>query len=153
MSLVVLALFIFSLQDKTSVHPSPRNASSYATPDFRRVIVVIPLRLIDTFSPLMSPSSRTPPSSPPPSLFPLLKSYPFLSSPRLDLMMYLLVHFRFIIAITVPLFLSLLLRPLLTHFLYLQLLLPRLCLLLITCPLLFGKVIALLAILTLFTIF
>ena len=87
------------------------------------------------------------------SFFPLLKSYPFLSSPRLDLMMYLLVPFRFIIAVTVPLFLSLLLRPLLTHFLSLQLLLPRLCLLLMTCPLLFGKVITLLAILILFTIF
>ena len=102
----------------------------------------------------MSPSSRTPPSSPPPpSLFLLLKSYPFLSSPRLDLMIYLLVPFRSIIAVPVPLFLSLLLRPLLTHFLSLQLLLPRLCLLLMTCPLLFGKVIALLEILILFTIF
>ena len=101
----------------------------------------------------MSPFSRTPPSPPPPSLFPLLKFYPFLSSPYLYLMMYLLVHFRFIIAVTVPLFLSLLLRPLLTHFLSLQVLLPRLCLLLITCPLLFGKVIAILAILILFTIF
>ena len=124
-----------------------------ATPDFRRVIVVIPLRLVDTFSPRMSPSSRTPPSSPPPSFFPLLKSYPFLSSPRLYLMMSLLVPFRFIIAITVLLFLSFLLMPLLTHFLSLQLLLPRFCLLLITCPLLFGKVIVLLAILILFTIF
>ena len=152
-SLVVLALFIFSLQDKTSFPPRPRNASSSATPDFRRVIVVIPLRLIDTFSPRMSPSSRTHPSSPSPSLFLLLKSYPFLSSPRLYLMMSLLVPFRFIIAVAVPLFLSFLLRPLLTHFLSLQLLLARLCLLLITCPLLFGKVIALLAILILFTIF
>ena len=61
--------------------------------------------------------------------------------------------FRSIIAVPVPLFLSLLLRPLLTHFLSLQLLLPRLCLLLMTCPLLFEKVIALLAILILFTIF
>ena len=76
---------------------------------------------------------------------------PIISSPKFDDV--LLVHFRFIIAITVSLFLSLLLRPLLTHFLYLQLLLPQLCLLLITCPLLFGKVIALLAILILFTIF
>ena len=65
----------------------------------------------------MSPSSRTHPSSLPPSLFLLLKSYPFPSSPRLYLMMYLLVHFKFIIAVTVSLFLSLLLRPLLTHFL------------------------------------
>ena len=93
------------------------------------------------------------PSSPPPSLFPLLMSYHFLSSLRLDLMIYLLVPFRSIIAVPVPLFLSLLLRPLLTHFLSLQFLLPRLCLLLMTCPLLFGKVIALLAILILFTIF
>ena len=44
-------------------------------------------------------------------------------------------------------------EALLTHFLSLQLLLPRLCLLLMTCLLLFGKVIALLAILILFTIF
>ena len=65
------------------------------------MIVVIPLRIIDTFSLLMSPSSRTHPSSPPPSLFLLLTSYPFPSSPRLYLMMYLLVHFRFIIAVTV----------------------------------------------------
>ena len=50
-------------------------------------------------------------------------------------------------------FLSLLLWPLLTHFLSLELLLPRLCLLLITYPLLFGKVIDLQAILIIFTIF
>ena len=152
-SLVVLALFIFSLQDKTSFLPKPRNASSWATPDFRRVIVVIPLKLINTFSLLMSPSLRTHISSLPPSLFLLLKSYPFSSSPRLYLMMYLLDHFRFIIAVTIPLFLSSLLRTLLTHFLSLQLLLLRLCLLLITYPLLFGKVIDLLAILILITIF
>ena len=53
-SLVVLALFIFSLQDKISFPPKPRNASFWDTPDFRRVIVVISLRLIDTFSLLMS---------------------------------------------------------------------------------------------------
>ena len=153
MSLVVLALFIFSLQDKTSFPPKPRNASSWATPDFRRIIVVISLRLIDTFSLLMSPSLRTHPSSPPSSLFLLLKSYPFPSSPRLYLMMYLLDHFRFIIAVIVPLFLFLLLRPLPTHFLSLQLLLPWLYLLLIAYLLLFGKIIDLLAILILFTIF
>ena len=152
-SLVVLALFIFSLQDKTRFPPKPRNASSWATPDFRRVIVVIPLKLINTFSLLMSHSLRTHPSSPHPSLFLLLKSYPFPSSPRLYLMMYLLDHFKFVIAVTVPLFLSLLLRPLLTHFLSLQLLLPRLCLLLIAYPLLFEKVIDLPTILILFTIF
>ena len=105
-SLVVLALFIFSLQDKTSFLPKPRNASSWATPDFRRVIVVFPLRLIDTFSLLMSLSLRTHPSSSP-SLFLLLKSYPFPSSPRLYLMLYLLDHFRFIVALIVLLFLSL----------------------------------------------
>ena len=101
----------------------------------------------------MSPSSRTHPSPPPSSLFLLLKSYPFPSSPRLCLMMYLLDHFKFIIVVIVPLFLSLMLRPLLTHFQSVQLLLPWLCLLLITYPLLFGKVIDLLAILILFTIF
>ena len=151
-SLVVLALFIFSLQEKTSFPPKPQNASSWATLDFRRVIVVIPLRFIDTSSLLMSPSLRTHPS-PSSSLFLLLKSYPFPSSSHLYLMMYLLDQFRFIIAVTVLLFLSLLLRPLLTHFLSLQLLLLWLCLLLITYPLLFGKVIDLLAILILFTIF
>ena len=152
-SLVVLALFIFSIQDKTSFPLKPRNASSWASSDFRRVIVVITLRLIDTFFLLMSPSLRTHSSPPPPSLFLLRKSYPFPSSPRLYLMMYLLDDFRFIIVVTVPLFLSLLLRPLMTHFLSLQLLLPWLFLLLLTYPLLFGKVIDLLAILILFTIF
>ena len=116
-SLVVLALFIFSLQDKTSFSPNPQNASSWDTPDFKRVIVVIPLRLIENFSLLMSPSLRTHPSPPPLSLFLFLKSYPFLLSPRLYLMLCLLDHFRFIIVVTVPLFLSLLLRSLLTHFL------------------------------------
>ena len=111
------------------------------------------LRLIDTFSLLISFSLSAHPSSPPPSLFLLLKFYPFPSSPRLYLMMCLLNHFRFIITVIVLLFLSLLLRPLLTHFLSLQLLLPRLCLLLITYPLVFGKVTDLLAILILFTIF
>ena len=152
-SLVVLVLFIFSLQDKTSFPLKPRNASSWDTPDFRRVIVVIPLKLINTLSLLMSPSLRTHPSSPPLSLFLFLKSYPFPLSPRLYLMLCLLDHFRFIIAVTVSLFLSLLLRSLLTHFLSLQLLLPRLCLLLITYPLLLGKIIDLLVIFILFTIF
>ena len=146
---------IFLLFDRIGSGRKSTDTDTFAisTPDFRRVIVVIPLRLIDTFSLLMSPSSRTHPSSPPPSLFLLLKSYPFPSSPRLYLMMHFLVHFRFIIVVTMPLFLSLLLRPLLTHFLSLPPLLPRLCLLLITCSLLFGKVIAPLAILILFTIF
>ena len=100
-----------------------------------------------------SPFSSSSESLPAPSLFLLLKSYPFPSSPCLYLIMYLLNHFRFIIVVTIPLFLSLLLRPLLTHFLSLQLLLPRLCLLSITYPLLFGKVIDLLATPILFTIF
>ncbi|RVW70944.1 Retrovirus-related Pol polyprotein from transposon RE1 [Vitis vinifera] len=47
-------------------------------------------------------------------------------------------HFRFIIVALVSLLLSLL-RHLLTHFLSLRLHLPRLCLLLMTYPLLFGK--------------
>ena len=152
-SLVVLALFIFSLQDKTNFPPKPRNASSWDTPDFKRVIVVIPLRLVNTFSLLMSPSLRTHPSSPPLRLFLFLKSYPFPLSPCLYLMLCLLDHFRFIIVVTMSLFLSLLLRSLLTNFLSLQLLLPRLCLLLITYQLLFGKVIDLLVILIQFTIF
>ena len=152
-SLVVLALFILSLQDKTSFPPKPRNTSFWDTPNFRRVIIVIPLRLIDTFPLLMSHSLRTHPPSPPLSLLLFLKSYPFSLSPRLYLMLCLLDHFRFIIVVTVSLFHSLLLRSLLTHFLSLQLLLPRLCLLLITYPLLFGKVINLLVILILFTIF
>ena len=101
----------------------------------------------------MSPSLRTHLSSPPLSLFLFLTSYLFPLSPRLYLMLCLLDHFRFIIAVTVSLFLSLLLRSLLTHFLSLQLLLPRLYLLLITYPFLFGKVINLLVILILFTIF
>ncbi|RVW47783.1 Retrovirus-related Pol polyprotein from transposon RE1 [Vitis vinifera] len=53
---------------------------------FRRVIVVIPLRLIDTLSPLMSPSLRTHHSFPPLlSLFLFLKSCPFPLSPHLML--------------------------------------------------------------------
>ena len=115
--------------------------------------LVIPLRPIDTFSLLMSPYLKTHRSSPPLSLFLFLKSFPFPLSPRLYFTLRLLDHFRFIIAVTMPLFLSLLLRSLLTHFLSLQLLLPQLCLLLITYPLLFGKVIDLPVILILFTIF
>ena len=152
-SLVVLALFIFSLQDMTSFPPKPRHASFWDTPDFKRVIVVIPPRLIDTFSLLMSPFLKTHPSPPPLSLFLFLKSYPFPLSTRLYLMLCLLDQFRFIIVVTVPLFLSLLLRSLLTHFLSLQLLLPRLYLLLIPYPLLFGKVIDLLVILILLQFF
>ena len=151
MLFVVLALFIFSLLDKTNFLPKPQNASSWDTPDFKRVIVVIPLRLIATFSPLMSSSLRTHHSSPPLSLFLFLKSYSFPLSPHL--MQCLLAYFRFIIAVIVSLFLILWLRYLLTHFLSLRLLLPRLCLLLLTYPLLFGKVIDLFVILIPFTIF
>ena len=165
-SLVVLVLFIFSLLDRTSFLPKPWSASSWDIPDFRRVIVVIPLRLIDTLSPLMSFSLRTHHSFPPLlSLFLFLKSCPFSLSPHL--MLCLLDHFRFIIIALVSLLLSLLLRHLLTHFLSLRLLLPRLCLflprlclllprlclLLMIYPLLFGKVLALLVIFILFTIF
>ncbi|RVW65566.1 Retrovirus-related Pol polyprotein from transposon RE1 [Vitis vinifera] len=49
----------------TNFLPKPQNASSWDTPNFKRVIVVIPLRLIATFDPLMSPSLRTHHSSPP----------------------------------------------------------------------------------------
>ena len=145
---VVLALFIISLLDRTNFLPEPQNASSWDIPDFKRVIVVIPLRFIATFSPLMSLSLRTHRSSPPLSLFLFLKSYPFPLSPHL--MQCLLAHFRFII---VSLFLLLWPRYLLTHFLFLRFLLPRLCLLLLTYPLLFEKVINLLVILIPFTIF
>ena len=148
---VILALFIFSLLDRTNFLPKLQNASSWDIPDFKRVIVVIPLRLIATFSPLMSLSLRIHRSSPPLSLFLFLKSYPFPLSPHL--MQCLLAHFRFIIAVIVSLFLLLWPRYLLTHFLSLRLLLPRLCLLLLTYPLLFGKVIDLLVILIPFTIF
>ena len=147
--LVVLALFIFSLLDRTNFLSKPQNASSWDILDFKRVIVVIPLRLIATFSPLMLPSLRTHHSSPPLSLFLFLKSYPFPLSPHL--MQCLLAHFRFIIIMS--LFLLLWPRYLLTHFLSLQLLLSRLCLILLTYPLLFGKVIDLLVILIPFTIF
>ena len=121
-------------QDKLSTKATKCIFLGYSR--LQKVIVVISLRLIDTFSLLMSSFS-----------------YPFPLSSRLYLMLSLLDTFRFIIAVTVPLFLSLLVRSLLTHFLSLQLLLPRLCLLLITYPLLFGKVIDLLVILILFTIF
>ncbi|RVW62000.1 Retrovirus-related Pol polyprotein from transposon RE1 [Vitis vinifera] len=58
----------------------------YLINHFRRVIVVIPLRLIDTLSPLMSPSLRTHHSFPPLlSLFLFLKSCPFPLSPHLML--------------------------------------------------------------------
>ena len=137
--------------DMTNFLQKSQNASSWDTLDFKRVIVVIPLRLIATFSPLMSLSSRTHHSSPPLSLFLFLKSYPFPLSP--NLMQCLLAHFRFIIAVIVSLFLLLWPRYLLTHFLSLRLLLPRLCLLLLTYPLLFEKVIDLLVILIRFTIF
>ena len=63
-------------QEKLS--PKPQNASSWDIPSFRRVIVDIPLLLVDISSPLMSPSLRIPPSSPLVnlSLFPM--SYHFL---------------------------------------------------------------------------
>ena len=45
--------------DMTNFLQKSQNASSWDTLDFKRVIVVIPLRLIATFSLLMSPSLRT----------------------------------------------------------------------------------------------
>ncbi|RVW37330.1 Retrovirus-related Pol polyprotein from transposon RE2 [Vitis vinifera] len=99
------ALFIFSLLDKTNFLSKPQNASSWNIPDFKRVIVVIHLRLITTFSPLMSLSLRTHHYSPPLSLFLFLKSYSFPLSPHL--MQCLLAHFRFIIVVIVSLFLLL----------------------------------------------
>ncbi|RVW17624.1 Retrovirus-related Pol polyprotein from transposon RE1 [Vitis vinifera] len=121
----------------TNFLQKPQNASSWDTLDFKRVIVVIPLRLIATFSPLMSPSLRTHHSSAPLSLFLFLKSYPS--------------HYLFTrcsaFSPTSGLSSSSSCRcssffsrgNLLTHFLSLRLLLPRLCLLLLTYPLLFGK--------------
>ncbi|RVW93803.1 Retrovirus-related Pol polyprotein from transposon TNT 1-94 [Vitis vinifera] len=91
-------------QDKLSA--KAMKCSSWDIPDFRRVIVVIPLRLIGTLSPLMSPSLRTHHSFPPLlSLFPFLKSCPFPLSPHLTLCP--LDHFRFIIVARVSLLLSL----------------------------------------------
>ncbi|RVW79073.1 Retrovirus-related Pol polyprotein from transposon RE1 [Vitis vinifera] len=52
-----LNLSTLMFKDKLSV--KPQNASSWDIPNFKRVIVVIPLRLIATFSLLMSPSLRT----------------------------------------------------------------------------------------------
>ncbi|RVX05134.1 Retrovirus-related Pol polyprotein from transposon RE1 [Vitis vinifera] len=46
-------------EHRTNFLLKPQNASSWDIPDFKRVIVVIPLRLIATFSPLMSLSLRT----------------------------------------------------------------------------------------------
>ncbi|RVW49839.1 putative mitochondrial protein [Vitis vinifera] len=102
--LVVLALFIFSLLDMTNFLPEPQNASSWDIPDFKKVIVVIPLRLIATFSPLIafSPTSGLSSSSSCP-IPPSLAEVPADSLPIL------------------------------------RLLLPRLYLLLLTYPLLFGK--------------
>ncbi|RVW26236.1 Retrovirus-related Pol polyprotein from transposon RE1 [Vitis vinifera] len=63
-----------------------KNRHLVETAHFRRVIVVIPLRLIGTLSPLMSPSLRTHHSFPPLlSLFLFLKSCPFPLSPHLML--------------------------------------------------------------------
>ncbi|RVW12315.1 Retrovirus-related Pol polyprotein from transposon RE2 [Vitis vinifera] len=93
---VVLALFIFSLLiGQTFCQSHKMHLSLRDIPNFKRVIIVIPLRLIATFSPLVSLSLRTHRSSPPLSLFLFLKSYPFPLSPHL--MQCLLVHFRFII--------------------------------------------------------
>ncbi|RVW66820.1 Retrovirus-related Pol polyprotein from transposon RE1 [Vitis vinifera] len=104
----------------------------------RRVIVVISLETHRYFisadvtffedSPFFSTTSESLPVS---EVLPI----PIVSPP--DAMP--LDHFRFIIVALVSLLLSLFLRHLLTHFLSLRLHLPRLCLLLMTYPLLFGK--------------
>ena len=132
--------------------PKPLSASSWDILDFKRVIVVIPLRLIDTLSPLMSPSLRTLHSSHPLNLFPFLKYCQFPIYPPLQ--MRSLVLFRFIIIdIMLLLLLALQLRYLMTHLLSHRFLLPRPYHLLTICLLLFGKVIDLLVILILFIIF
>ena len=151
-SLVVLVLFILSHLDRISSPPRLQNASSWDTPDFKRVIVVIPLRLIATFSPLMSPSLRTLHYSHPLNLFPFLKYCHF--PIYFPFQMLSLVLFRFIIVdIVLLLLLSLQLRYLMTHLLSHRFLLPQPCHLLTICLLLFGKVIDLLVILILFIIF
>ncbi|RVW62735.1 Retrovirus-related Pol polyprotein from transposon RE1 [Vitis vinifera] len=88
----------------TNFLPKPQNASSWDIPDFKRVIVVIPLRLIATFSPLIAFSPTSGLSSPSSCPVP-----PSLAEVPAD------------------------------SLLSLRLLLPRLCLLLLTYPLLFGK--------------
>ncbi|RVW82381.1 Retrovirus-related Pol polyprotein from transposon RE1 [Vitis vinifera] len=52
-----ISLLVLILLNKMGINflPEPQNASSWDIPDFKRVIVVIPLRLIAIFSPLMSP--------------------------------------------------------------------------------------------------
>eukprot|EP00261_Vitis_vinifera_P033370 XP_019074613.1 PREDICTED: uncharacterized protein LOC109122377 isoform X2 [Vitis vinifera] len=137
-SLAILVLFILSHLDRTSSPPRLRNASSWDTLDFRRVIVDIPLILIVIFSLLMSPSLRTLHSSHPLNLFPFLKYCHFLIYPTLQ--MRSLVLFRFIIVdIVLLLLLSLQLRYLMTHLLSHRFLLPQPCHLLTICLLLFGK--------------
>ena len=151
LSLVVLVLFILLHLDKTSSPLRLRNASSWDTLDFRRVIVVISLTLIVIFSPLMSLSLRTLHSSHPLNLFPFLKYCHFPIYPPLQ--MRSLVLFRFIIVdIVLLLLLSLQLRYLTTHLLSHRFLLPRSYHLLTICLLLFGKVIDLLVTLILFII-
>ncbi|RVW40090.1 Retrovirus-related Pol polyprotein from transposon RE2 [Vitis vinifera] len=123
MFFVVLALCIFSLLDKTNFLLKPPNASSWDIPDFKRVIVIIPLRLIATFSPLMSLSLRTHRSFSTSESLPVSESYPFPLSPHLMqclLAPLQLYHRRHRVAVH-P---SLATRYLLTHFLSLRLLLP-----------------------------
>ncbi|RVW69324.1 Retrovirus-related Pol polyprotein from transposon RE1 [Vitis vinifera] len=104
----------------------------------QRVIVVIPLRLIDTLSPLMSPSLRTHHSFLPLlSLFLFLKSCPFPLSPHLMLCSSTTSGLS-----SSPRVVALLpfAEAPADSLLSLRLHLPRLCLLLMTYPLLFGKV-------------
>ncbi|RVW12366.1 Retrovirus-related Pol polyprotein from transposon RE1 [Vitis vinifera] len=51
---MVPCFFIFVIACVTNFLPKPQNASSWDIPDFKRVIVVIPLRLIATFSLLIA---------------------------------------------------------------------------------------------------
>ncbi|RVX19450.1 Retrovirus-related Pol polyprotein from transposon TNT 1-94 [Vitis vinifera] len=134
---VVLALFIFSLLDRTNFLPEPQNASSWDTPDFKRVIFVIPLRLIAIFlsadvtffedSPFFSTSESLPASE----VLPLPIISPPDAVPSRPFQVYHRRH-----RVVVPPSLA---EVLLTHFLFLRLLLPLLYLLLLTYPLLFGK--------------
>ncbi|RVW55484.1 Retrovirus-related Pol polyprotein from transposon RE1 [Vitis vinifera] len=58
----------YSRWDPSSIFLCSYSSTKWVVEYFKRVIVVIPLRLITTFSPLMSPSLRTHHSSPPESL-------------------------------------------------------------------------------------
>ncbi|RVW63226.1 Copia protein [Vitis vinifera] len=133
-----ISLLVLILLNKmgTNFLPEPQNASSWIFQtskglsllffETHRYFVSADVTFFE-YSPFFSTSESLPVS----------ESYPFPLSPHL--MQCVLAHFRFIIAVIVSLFLLLWPRYLLTHFLSLRLLLSRLCLLLLTYPLLFGK--------------